>query len=156
MATRSKENRTYCQRVFDAVDIVIDDPPAALTLDLVRLFLHDSATQHGEFRIRVAEQGNSLGRVFFSRGFKVPTKDLGVELLGWADVNGTVHKLASPHDSRRLITREQVYTHHEQHRLIEPGSSKDNRAWVARKTWYRAQVELERESGGISGETEDR
>lgn len=108
MPTRSKEKRTYCQRLFDAVDVVIDHPSAALTLDLVRILLHDPAAQHGEFRVWVAEHGNFLGRVFFSRGFKVPTKDLGVELLGWADVNGTVHKLASLHDSRLLVTREQV------------------------------------------------
>lgn len=106
MATRRKENRTYCQRLFDAVDIVIDHSPTAITLDLVRLLLHDPATQHREFRVWVAEHGNFLGRVVISCGFKGPTEDLGVELLGWADVNGTVHKLASLHDSRLLVTRE--------------------------------------------------
>ena len=156
MATRSKENRTYCQRLFDVVDVVIDHPPAALTLDLVRLLLYNPAAQHGEFLVWEAEHGDFLGRVFFSRGFKVPTKDLGVELLGWADVNGTVHQLAPLHDGRLLVTRERVYTHHEQHQWILSGPSKYSRAWVARKTWYRALIVLERESDGRSGENEDR
>lgn len=79
MATRSKGNRTYRYRLFDAVDVKIDHEP---TLQLVWLLLHNPTAQHGEFRVWVAKQGNFFLRVVFSCGLEVPIKDLAVELFG--------------------------------------------------------------------------
>lgn len=82
----SKDNRTYCQSLLEVIDVDIDHTPTVM-IDLLRFHLYDSAAQHREFRVWVAKLGNPVLRVVLSCGSKVPTKDLAVELLGWADVN---------------------------------------------------------------------
>lgn len=79
ISKRSKENRMYCHRLFDAVDVKIHR--RTRTIDRVR-FLHDSVSHHLDIRVCEAEHGNLLGRVFFRGGAKVPIKDLVIEFFG--------------------------------------------------------------------------